>query len=179
MGLENLARIRAIVSDVDGVLTGGEIVVTESGENKTFNVRDGLGMSLFLKAGFQFALLSGRESKAVRLRAQELGLGAVKVGRLDKETAFAEILSELNLEAGQVAYIGDDLPDLAPIRLAGIGFCPANAGDEVRAAADYVIPVEGGRGVVRHVVEMILKSQNLWERCVAAFEPRGIVSAES
>ncbi len=166
MNLSRFQHIKAIISDVDGILTDGSIVVTEQGESKTFSVRDGLGIALWRKAGFKFALLSGRLSPPVVKRAEELGLEAVKTGRLDKETAFNEILAELDLRAEEVAYIGDDLPDLAPIQLAALGFCPKDGAVEVQEAADYIVPVDGGRGVVRHVAEMLLKDKGLWPAIV-------------
>lgn len=166
MNLSRFQHIKAIISDVDGILTDGSIVVTEQGESKTFSVRDGLGIALWRKAGFKFALLSGRLSAPVVKRAEELGLEAVKTGRLDKETAFNEILAELDLRADEVAYIGDDLPDLAPIQLAALGFCPKDGAAEVQEAADYIVPVDGGCGVVRHVVEMLLKDRGLWSAIV-------------
>ncbi|CAM2008987.1 KdsC family phosphatase [Acanthopleuribacter pedis] len=166
MNLGRFKQIKAIISDVDGILTDGSIVVTEQGESKTFSVRDGMAIALWRKCGFKFALLSGRLSAPVTKRAEELGLEAVKTGRLDKETAFNEILEEIGLSADEVAYIGDDLPDLAPIQLAKLGFCPQDGAPEVQEAADYVVPVDGGRGVVRHIIERILKEQGLWSAVV-------------
>ena len=170
MGLEHLREIRAIVTDVDGVLTDGSIFVTEQGESKTFHVRDGLAIKMCQKAGFVFALLSGRASVPVQIRAAELGIDAVKVGRLDKETAFREIEEEIGIRAEHIAYIGDDLPDLAPLQLAAVALCPEDAVVEVKAVCDYVIPRLGGRGVVRDAIEMILKAQGTWEKTVRAFE---------
>jgi len=170
MGLEKLKDIRALVSDVDGVMTKGEIYVGAAGETKIFSVRDGLGIKLLQKADREFALLSGRASEPVRMRAQELGIRAVKTGRLDKQVALKEIEKTLGIPCHQMAYIGDDLPDLAPLAMVAVGFCPRNAVEEVRAAADLIVPINGGEGVVRHVVEIILKAQGLWSACVSAFE---------
>ena len=170
MELADLKGIRALVSDVDGVLTDGSIVVSEQGETKFFSVRDGMAIKLLQKAGIQFALLSGRASKPVTKRAAELGIDVVKTGRLDKQTALTEIAAELGVPFENMAYIGDDLPDLAPIRLCAVGFAPKDAVDEVLAAADHVAPVDGGRGVVRYVAELILKAQGRWADIVAGFE---------
>ncbi len=170
MGLEKLKDIKAVISDVDGVMTDGSIIVNEQGETKHFSVRDGMGIKLLQKCGLEFALLSGRHSKPLRDRADELGIQVVKTGRLDKQTALNEILAELGLSAEDCAYIGDDLPDLAPLEMAAVGFCPKDAVVEVQAAADVIVPVEGGRGVVRFVVETVLKAQGLWQPMVASFE---------
>lgn len=170
MGLDKLKDVRALVSDVDGVMTKGEIYVGAAGETKIFSVRDGLGIKLLQKAGLEFALLSGRASDPVRARAQELGIRSVKTGRIDKQVALREIEREIGIPCHQMAYIGDDLPDLAPLAMVAVGFCPRNAVEEVRAAADLVVPIDGGNGVVRHVVEIILKAQGVWANCVSAFE---------
>lgn len=170
MGLENLSKIRALVSDVDGVLTSGSIFVGESGETKVFNVRDGMGIKLFQGVGYPFALLSGRRSAPLAARAHELGIEVVKTGRLDKQRALEEIRAELKISMEAIAYIGDDIPDLAPLTMAAVGFCPMDAVEEVKAVADHIVPLPGGLGVVRHVVEMVLKAQGLWRGCVARFE---------
>ncbi len=170
MGLENLTRIRALVSDVDGVLTSGSIFVGESGETKVFNVRDGMGIKLLQGAGYPFAILSGRRSAPLMERARELGIEVVKTGRLDKQRALEEIQQELGVPMEAIAYIGDDIPDLAPLAMAAAGFCPVDAVEEVKAAADHIVPLPGGGGVVRYVIEMLLKAQGLWRECVARFE---------
>lgn len=169
MDLEILNHITAVVSDVDGVMTDGTIIVSPEGETKHFSVRDGMAIKLLQKAGIEFALLSGRESKPLRQRADELGIRVIKTGRIDKQTALEEIVTELGIPVQQMAYIGDDLPDLAPIQMVAAGFCPQDAVPEVCAAA-HVVPVNGGRGVVRHVAEIILKQRGLWEGMVRHFE---------
>jgi 3-deoxy-D-manno-octulosonate 8-phosphate phosphatase (KDO 8-P phosphatase) len=170
LSLQNIHQIKAVVSDVDGVLTDGSIVVGPQGETKTFSVRDGLGISLLQKSGLAFALLSGRASAPVETRARELGIAVVKTGRLDKQTALLEIAEALNLGLDQIAYIGDDLPDLAPLQMAAVSFCPRDAVAEIQACVDEVVPAAGGRGAVRYVCERILKAQNLWDRHPAFFE---------
>ncbi len=170
MSLEQLKEIQAVVTDVDGVMTDGGIVVGSTGETKTFSVRDGMGIKLLRKCGLAFGLLSGRASPALTRRARELGIEIIKTGRLDKQLAFSEIAREMGLPHHRIAYIGDDIPDLAPLRMAGVGFCPQDAVAEVRTAADQVVPLPGGRGVVRHVIEMVLEAKGLWAPLVAGFE---------
>ena len=169
MEIGTLARIRVLVSDVDGVMTDGTIVVGEGGETKGFNVRDGLGIKLLQRAGLEFAILSGRSSEPVRQRSRDLGIRIVKVGRIDKETAFWEIARELGVQPEEMAYIGDDIIDIAPLTLAAAGFCPKDAVPEVIAIADHVLSVPGGGGAVRQVAEMILKAQGHWSKIVASF----------
>ncbi|PIE02157.1 MAG: phenylphosphate carboxylase subunit delta [Acidobacteria bacterium] len=164
----NLDNIAAIVTDVDGVLTDGSIFVTPRGEAKNFNVKDGMGFKLAQKAGLKTAILTGRLSKAVEMRAKELGIDVAKMGRLDKQTALLEIESELGIPLHQMVYIGDDLPDLAPLEMVALGFCPLDAHEVVREQA-HVVPVPGGRGVFREVVELILKNQGKWEDLLSSF----------
>lgn len=170
MDYEKLRGVKALVSDVDGVFTDGSIVVGEGGELKFFSVRDGLAVKLLQAAGIQFAILSGRASKPVEKRAAELGIQCVKVGRGDKQVALNEISEELGIPPEEMAYIGDDLPDLAPLQMVAAGFCPQDAVDEVKAEAWHVVPVIGGRGVVRYVAELLLKSQDRWAETVRRFE---------
>ena len=170
MSLEHLKNIEVVISDVDGVMTDGSIVGTPQGEIKSFSVRDGFGIVLLRKAGIRFAILSGRDSEVLRKRAAELKIATVKTGRIDKQTAFEEIIEEMGVSAHQTVYIGDDLPDLAPIRLAGRGYCPRDAVAEVCDAADEVVPIDGGRGVVRYVAEQVLRSRGVWDELVAQFE---------
>ena len=172
MVMEKLKRVRALVTDVDGVMTDGSITVQGEHETKSFSVRDGLGIKILQRSGLDFALLSGRESIPLRIRAEELGIKVIKTGRLDKQTAFNEIENELGIAASDMVYIGDDIPDLAPLQMAAVGFCPMDAAEEVRAAVDEIVPLPGGKGVVRYVVERILKAQDLWERVVMSFEVR-------
>lgn len=169
---QKLKRVRAVVSDVDGVLTDGSIVVSEAGETKYFNVRDGMAIKLLQGSGMPFAILSGRASQPVLRRAQELGIEVVLTARLDKQVAIEEISVKLNIPVDEMAYIGDDLPDLAPMRLAAISFCPQDAVAEVRAIADVVLPVDGGKGVVRLATEALLKAQGKWAEILTAFEVR-------
>lgn len=153
-------------------MTSGEIYVGVAGETKIFSVRDGMGIKLLQKVGHQFAILSGRASEPVQRRAAELGIEVVKTGRLDKQDALLEIQAALGIPLKHMVYIGDDLPDLAPFAMVGASFCPANAVAEVLEAADYTVPINGGQGVVRYVIEMILKAQGTWRDCVKAFEVR-------
>jgi len=162
--------IELIVVDVDGVLTDGSIIFDNEGiETKRFNIRDGLGIRLWQKAGGRFGIVTGRNSHIVNLRAKELGITIVRQGTESKTPAIREILAEFNLAPEQLCYLGDDLPDLAVVSLAGLGVAVADACDEVRQAADYVTTALGGHGAVRETIELILKAQRRWDELIQSY----------
>lgn len=164
------ARLRAIellVLDVDGVLTDGAIAVDDRGvETKHFYVRDGSGIALWRKAGKRVAILSGRRATCVDVRARELGIRPVVQGTPKKRAPFLDLIRGLGVEPERVAFMGDDLPDLAVFPLAGLAACPADAVPEVRAAAHIVTKAPGGRGAVRELIELMLKEQGRWDAAV-------------
>ncbi len=156
--------IRLILSDVDGVLTDGRIVLDDRGvESKQFSARDGMGIRLWQKAGYRFGLITARRSQLVQLRAKDLDIEIVHQGAIDKLTAMRQILDELHLAPEQVCYIGDDWPDLSVVRAAGLGVAVADACEELREAADFVTRAMGGSGAVRELIESVLKNQGRWE----------------
>ncbi|MEX2176103.1 MAG: HAD hydrolase family protein [Pirellulaceae bacterium] len=162
--------IELILSDVDGVLTDGGIWYDNQGvEIKQFHIRDGLGIKLWQRAGFRFGVLTARTSHIVKLRAQELNIDLVRQGFEDKLPVAQEILRELRLAPEQACYIGDDLTDLPVIRHFGLGVAVADAAAEVRAAADYITQAAGGRGAVRELIEMILKSKLRWDDVIQRY----------
>ena len=164
--------IELILSDVDGVLTDGTIVFNNEGiESKRFHIRDGLAIKLWARAGGKFGVLTGRNSHIVNLRAAELGMDIVRQGVEHKLAAMKEILADLRLEPQQVCYIGDDLPDLGPMRLAGLAVTVPEAPAEVRGAAGYVTRLGGGQGAVRETIEIILKAQGRWDDLVQKYDP--------
>lgn len=157
------ARIDILAVDVDGVMTDGRIIVDDLGvESKNFHVRDGLGFALWHKAGKTSAILSGRSAPVVERRAAELKIGRVVQGIADKGEALRALLAESGATADRVCYIGDDLIDLPAMRAVGLACCPADAVEEARAAAHVTTAATGGSGVIREVVERILKAQGLW-----------------
>jgi 3-deoxy-D-manno-octulosonate 8-phosphate phosphatase (KDO 8-P phosphatase) len=161
------AGIELLVVDVDGVLTDGSIVYTDNdGEVKAFHVRDGSGLKLWRLAGKSAALISGRTSRAVEVRAAELGIAPVVQGAANKLPAFRTLLSGAGWRPQQVCYLGDDVPDLPVLRECGLAAAVADACPEVRAAAHYVTRAAGGRGAVREVIELILRCQGSWQGLV-------------
>lgn len=162
--------IELILSDVDGVLTDGGIILDNQGiETKRFHVRDGLAVKLWQRAGGKFGLITARSSHVLKVRAAEIGVDLVRQGADDKWTIVQEILAQLGLQAAQACYLGDDLPDLAAIQHVGLGVAVADACPEVRTAAALVTSARGGEGALREVVETILKAQQKWEDVVRKY----------
>jgi 3-deoxy-D-manno-octulosonate 8-phosphate phosphatase (KDO 8-P phosphatase) len=161
---QRCAAIELLVVDVDGVLTDGGIAYTANGvEVKQFYVRDGSGLKCWEKAGKLAGLITGRTSPVVELRAKEVGVGYVIQGAADKLGALRHLLGEAGRAAEQTCYVGDDLPDLPPLRNCGLAAAAADACPEVRADAHYVTQAPGGHGAVREVIELILRCQGRWQ----------------
>jgi 3-deoxy-D-manno-octulosonate 8-phosphate phosphatase (KDO 8-P phosphatase) len=159
-----------LVLDVDGVLTAGEIIYGDNGQEwKTFHVRDGSGLKLWHQAGKRSALITGRSSRVVEIRAAELGITPVVQGVADKLAAFRKVLADCRLGADQVAYVGDDLPDLPVMRHCGLAVAVADGCPEVRQDAHFVTRADGGQGAVREVVELVLGCQGLWQPIVEGY----------
>jgi len=162
--------IELLLADVDGVLTGGQIVFNNQGiETKQFHIRDGLGIKLWQRAGYRFGLITGRSSHIVKIRAAELDVEIVRQTAEDKLPVAQEIVAQLGLALRQVCYIGDDLPDLPVIRAVGLGVAVADACGEVRQAAHHVTQLAGGEGAVRETIELILKSQRRWSDLIRKY----------
>ncbi len=156
--------IDLLVLDVDGVLSDGRIVYDQTGrEIKSFSVLDGAGIKYWHRAGKTSAILSGRASGVVDIRAKELGIPIVRQGALDKLPVLREILDQAGVPAERTAYIGDDLPDIPPMRAVGLAITVANGVEEVKAIADHVVDARGGEGAVRLAIEWLLKSGGLWD----------------
>ncbi len=147
--------------DVDGVLTGGELVYTEDGEGlKLFNVYDGLGIKILQKAGIKTGVISGRESKALESRLKELGIDEIFMGRREKDKVLAEISKRLSIGYEEIGFVGDDLVDIPAMKRVGFPIAVRNAPKEVKKVAVYETMNEGGSGAVREVCELILKLRN-------------------
>lgn len=162
--------IQLIISDVDGVLTDGGITFDNQGiETKKFHVRDGMGIKLWQRAGYHFAILTARSSHIVKLRAAELDISIVRQGFEDKYPVAQQIMEELRLEPENVCYIGDDLTDLRVMTSVGLGVAVADAASDVQAAAHMTTKLAGGQGAVRELVEKILKTQKRWDELVRSY----------
>ena len=162
---EKAKKIKMLVLDVDGVMTDGRIVMNDLGQEiKFFNVKDGHGIRLLLKAGIDVAIITGRESETVRRRASDLGIQIVYQGIKDKASVCKKIIKEKGFEKEQVCCMGDDLPDIPMFECAGLPIAVADAAYETRESAVYVTKSSGGCGAVREVCEIILKSKDAWPK---------------
>jgi YrbI family 3-deoxy-D-manno-octulosonate 8-phosphate phosphatase len=158
--------------DVDGVLTDGRIAFTEgTAETKTFDVKDGIGLSIARRMGLRTGVISGRGGAAVVRRAEELGLHEVHLRVRDKLQAYDRIVRRLKLHDAQVCYIGDDLTDLSVLRRVGMPIAVADARPEVLRRALFVTHDPGGRGAVREVIDAILKAQGKWGEVLEWYDP--------
>jgi len=167
---ERAKKVRLLLLDVDGVMTDGRLAFDGEGkELKFFYARDGIGIKLLQEAGIRVGILSGRGTKAVALRAKELGISLVRQKSRDKGLALGEILEAENLRPEQVCYVGDDLVDLSVLRRVGLPVAVADAVPEVKFMARLVTRNPGGRGAVREVCEKILKIQGKWEKGMRKF----------
>ena len=150
-------KIKLLLLDVDGVMTDGGIILSGGGvESKRFHVQDGLGITLARRAGLRVGILTSRSSEVVQNRAEELGIEEVNQGCPSKVEAYHQILIKYGLRDDEVAYMGDDLPDLPVLQRVGLAFAVANALPEVKRQSDYVTCKSGGEGAVREVVELLL-----------------------
>ncbi len=155
------ARVRLVAFDVDGVLTDGRLVLGDNGvEYKAFNTRDGLGIKLLLQAGLDVAVITGRRSDVVAQRMESLGVRHVYQGCSDKLPYFEQLIETLGISPDEVAYVGDDIPDLQVMLAAGLAVGVADAHALVRKHAHWVTPSVGGRGAAREVCEFVLDAQN-------------------
>jgi 3-deoxy-D-manno-octulosonate 8-phosphate phosphatase (KDO 8-P phosphatase) len=161
--IDDLARIKLLLLDVDGVMTDGRIIYDNNGgETKAFDVKDGHGLKLMQRAGIKVGIITGRQSLVVARRAKELGIDLVYQGVKDKSLPFNEILGKLALTAEEVAYVGDDIVDLPVMRKVGFAATVADAMDDVKHFADMVSERPGGRGAVREICEYLLKESGRW-----------------
>lgn len=168
---EKAAKIKLLILDVDGVLTNGQIMINDRGEEiKCFNVKDGQGLRLLTKAGIDVVIISGRRSGAVEHRAEDLGIKEVHLGVSHKEPLCKNLIQQKKLNKDQVCCIGDDLPDLSMFNQAGFTVAVADAVVEVREAADLVTKNRGGNGAIREVCEWILKAQKRWPDLISLFK---------
>ncbi len=161
---DGLKTVRLLLLDVDGVLTDGTIIYNEDGsETKHFHVRDGLGIRLLMDAGIRVAIVTGRTSRALHHRCRNLGVEDIYDGVGDKGALLSRIEARTGIPPEKMAFVGDDLPDLALMRRVGVSVAVADAHDMVKGAADMVTSAPGGKGAVREVCERILNSRGLWE----------------
>ncbi len=162
--LANFREIKAFVLDVDGVLTDGMLLLLDDGQMcRRMNIKDGYAIQLAVKKGYHVLVISGGSSDAVKLRLQKLGVSAIHMQVTDKQQLLKRYVASNGLAWNEVLYMGDDIPDLAPMKLAGLPCCPADAVAEIRELSAYISPVNGGYGCVRDVIEKVLKLNGHWK----------------
>jgi len=164
-------RIRLFLMDVDGTLTDGGVCLIslpdgDIAEMKVFDAHDGQGLSLAHTMGIKTGFITGRKSPAVARRAQELGVQFVYLGQAKKMAAYEECMQKAGVTEDEVAYLGDDLPDMPLARRSGLAVAVNDAVFELKAVSHYITQARGGRGAAREVIELILKSQGRWEEAV-------------
>ena len=153
-------KIKLVVFDVDGVMTDGSIIYDENGiEYKTFNAKDGQGIVNITKAGIKTAIITARENNTVKHRFENLGMTKLYMGQKNKLNALKEMLTEFNLDYSEVAYMGDELPDLCVLKEVGLACYPNDAVQEVKSVCHFVSSRRGGRGAVRELTDLIYKTQ--------------------
>ncbi len=162
------SAVRAIVMDIDGTLTDGQILINDAGEeSKRYDVRDGCGIALWHLSGGKTAVITGRRGLALTHRMRELAITAVEQGASDKVAALDRITARLGVTRAQCIFVGDDIPDLAVMRCVGIAVAVNDAAPEVRACAHCVTNARGGAGAVRELVEKVLRAQNKWDELLS------------
>ncbi len=168
---EQLKNIQLLLLDVDGVMTDGGIIYDGSGlETKCFNVRDGHGIKMLQRYGIQVGIITGRTSKVVDIRAEELGIGLVYQGALKKLESYEDVKKKTGLADFQIAYMGDDIIDVPVLRRVGFSAVPGDGLPEVQAVAHYIASRGGGRGAVREVCDLILKGRGFWDEVIMRYE---------
>jgi 3-deoxy-D-manno-octulosonate 8-phosphate phosphatase (KDO 8-P phosphatase) len=173
--LKRASKIKVLLMDVDGVLTDGRLYYLKDHENKAaeikaFNSHDGLGLHFLNSAGIKTGVISGRISFATEERARILKMSYVYQGHLEKIPLFEEVLAKEGIKADEAAFVGDDFTDVPLMQRSGLGCAVADARSEVRERAHFVSSKPGGRGAVREIAELILKSQGQWEKILAKYE---------
>lgn len=158
-----LKTINTLIFDVDGVLTDSSVLVTSEGEMlRKMNTRDGFALKAAVNAGLNVCIISGGSNEGVRMRLQGLGLKDVILGAHDKIKNMEKLMSSLNVSKEEIMYMGDDIPDLPAMALAGLTCCPQDAAPEVKAVSQYISHKNGGHGAARDIIEQILKIQGYW-----------------
>ena len=167
---KRIRKIKAVLFDVDGVLTDGRIIIDSRGvESKNFNVQDGLGIFYARTAGLVVGIITGRNSKATKIRAEELGVDFLSQGCKNKSEPYEEFKHKYKFSDEEICFVGDDLLDLSIMAVCGFAVSVANGREEVKTASQYITEIPGGYGAVREVIELILKRQGIWYTIVSEY----------
>lgn len=163
MFLEQLKQITTLIFDIDGVLTNGDIIASDSGEFlRTFNIKDGYALQLAVKRGYHVCIISGGKGEAMLNRFKGLGITNIFLGVTDKVEVYNRLCVDYKIDAAEILYMGDDIPDLKLMKLVGLATCPADAVPEIKAISHYISPYTGGKTAVRDIIEKVLRVQEKW-----------------
>ncbi len=168
--IDRAKRIKLLIIDIDGVMTDGRIIYSIYGDElKFFDVQDGFGISLLNKAGIKSVIITAKKSRIVKIRAKDLRVAKAYQGFIDKLKPFNKILKRFKVKPEEVCFIGDDLIDIPVLKRVGFSVAVPNAVEEVKNQAHYITQKMGGRGAVREVCDLILKSQNKWDLATSRY----------
>jgi 3-deoxy-D-manno-octulosonate 8-phosphate phosphatase (KDO 8-P phosphatase) len=168
--ISHLKNIQCLICDLDGVLTDGLIYLdNQANEQKAFNIQDGLGLKLLQSAGIEVAIITGSKNKVIDHRMAQLQIRHYFKGQINKQTAYTDLKTRLNLSDEAFAYIGDDLPDIPIMKQVGFAVAVSNAVPQVKAIAHWTTEQHGGRGAVREVCDFILTAQNKFDDALQTF----------
>lgn len=166
----DLTKIKAVIFDVDGVLSPSCIPLGDNGlPRRMVNIKDGYAMQLAVKKGLLLAIISGAHDESLRVRYNSLGIEEIHLGAAMKLPILKELMSRYELTEEEVVYVGDDIPDYEIMQIVGLPVAPSDAAPEICGIARYISPCAGGHGVARDILEQILKAQSLWMACDKAF----------
>jgi 3-deoxy-D-manno-octulosonate 8-phosphate phosphatase (KDO 8-P phosphatase) len=168
--VERAKRVKMLITDIDGVMTDGRIVYSIYGDElKFFDVTDGFGISLLNRVGIKTVIMTAKKSRIVKMRGRDLKVTKVYAGFLDKTIPLGDILKRFKLDPEEICFMGDDLIDFPVLKKVGFAVSVPNAVEEVKAIAHYITSKPGGRGAVREICDLILKSQGKWEQATDRF----------
>jgi len=164
MYLSKLSKITTFILDVDGVMTNGEVLVTDEGNMlRSFNIKDGFAMQLAIKLGYRICIITGGNSAGVKIRLEGLGITHIFTKVHEKLPVFMEYVLGNHLDISEIAYMGDDIPDYLLLKEVGLKCCPQDASNDIKEICDFVSSYGGGEGCVRELIEKVIRAQGKWD----------------
>ena len=168
--IDRAARVKLLILDIDGVMTDGRIIYSVYGDElKFFDVQDGFGITLLNRAGIKSAIITAKKSRIVKLRARDMRVAKAYQGYMDKLIPFEQALKRFKVKPEEVCFIGDDLIDIPVLKRVGFAVAVPNAVEEVKQSVHHITSKTGGRGAVREICDLILKSQNKWDLATSKY----------
>ncbi len=160
---EHLHKITTFIFDYDGVMTDGRVILLSNTEQlRTGNVKDGYALQLAIREGYRIAVFTGGKSRFIKSRCNELGILDVFLGVYDKLATFNDYITENNIHPENILFMGDDIPDYEVMQRCGIAACPADAAEEIKKISHYISTYKGGEGCVRDIIEQVMKIHGKW-----------------